>query len=43
MYSALAGTFIIVSIGILMAHAMEGFALRSDTSERDLAKERRDL
>jgi hypothetical protein len=43
MYSTLAGTFFLLSIGILMAHAMECFALRSDTSERDLAKERRDL
>jgi hypothetical protein len=27
MYTALAGTFFLLSIAILMAHAMEGFAL----------------
>ena len=43
MYSAFAGTFFLLSVGILMAHAMEGLVLKSDTSERDLAKERLDL
>jgi hypothetical protein len=35
MYSILAGTFFLMSIGILAAHAMEGVALRSDTSKGD--------
>lgn len=41
MYSALVGTFFLLSIGILMAHAMEGLALRRGTSEDNLARMRR--
>jgi hypothetical protein len=40
MYSALAGTFFILSIGILMAHAMEAFwwreAPRMNSVEHDV-------
>lgn len=43
MYSTIAGTFFLLSIGILLAHAMEGLALKGGTSGRDLAKERLDL
>jgi len=32
MYSVLAGTFVLVSIAILIAHAMEGLSLISDPS-----------
>jgi hypothetical protein len=33
MYSILAGTFFLVSIGILVAHAVEALALISDPSK----------
>jgi len=40
MYSALAGTFFVLSIGILMAHAMEAFwwreAPRINSVEQDI-------
>jgi len=40
MYSALAGTFFILSIGILMAHAMEAFwrreAPRANSVDHDM-------
>jgi hypothetical protein len=35
LFSTLAGIFFLLSIGILAAHAMEGVALRSDTSKRN--------
>lgn len=40
MYSALAGSFLILTIGTLMACAMDGFAPRGKTARRAVARAR---
>ena len=40
MYSALVGSFLILTIGMLMACAMDGFAPRGKTARRAVARAR---